>query len=281
VVEGLCVSLFHRTPNNSGMSSRNVYVGKISDKTRERDLQELFEKYGKVSNVSLKVGFGFVEFDDPRDADDAVRKLDGYDLDGSRIMVEHSRGGSANRRDDSSSYRGRGGDRYERRDDDRGRSRRGPPIRTAHRVLVDNLSSTCNWRDLKDLCRDIARASHTYADVYRDGTGVVEFESSEDMKRAIKELDDYKFQGRRVYMKEDKGKDRYEPYSRSSKKSSKSPRRSPSPKRGSKSPEKRGRSPSPRRGGSRTPSPTAKKSPRSPSPEQNGNKKGSRSPSPQ
>jgi len=146
---------------------------------------------------------------------------------------------------------------------------------------------------LKDLCRDIARAQPTYADVYRDGTAVVEFETHEDMKRAIKDLDDYKFQGRRIYVKEDKGKDRYEPYSRSSRKS-KSPRRSKSPssrrskspsERRSKSPtEKRGRSPSPQRGSQ---SPTSKKSPRSPSPrrghspEQNGDKKESRSPSPQ
>jgi len=103
------------------MSSRNVYVGKISDKTRERDLQEIFEKYGKVTNISLKVGYGFVEFDDPRDADDAVRKLDGSELDGSRLVVEHSRGGSGSRggRDD---YRGRG-DRYDR-DDRGGRGRR-------------------------------------------------------------------------------------------------------------------------------------------------------------
>jgi len=275
------------------MSGRNIYVGRISDKTRERDLQELFEKYGKVTHVSLKVGFGFVEFDDPRDADDAVRKLDGYDLDGSRLLVEHSRGGSSrDRRGGGDEYRGRG-DRYDRdrRDDDRGRGgdrgRRGPPIRTSHRVLVDNLSSTCNWRDLKDICRDVAKASPTYADVYRDGTGVVEFESHEDMKRAIKELDDYKFQGRRIYMKEDKGKDRYEPYSRSSKRGTKSPRKgskSPSPKRASKSPErkgsklpeKRGRSPSPKRG-----SPKRGSHSRSPSPaEQNGDRKGSRSPSP-
>ena len=38
----------------------NVYVGKLSDKTRERDLEELFQKYGKVANVSIKVGYGFV-----------------------------------------------------------------------------------------------------------------------------------------------------------------------------------------------------------------------------
>jgi len=196
------------------------------------------------------------------------------DLDGSHIVVEHSRGGSGSRRGDD--YR-REDSRYDRYDDRRGR-RGGPPIRTSHRVLVENLSSTCNWRDLKDLCRDVARAQPTYADVYRDGTGVVEFESRDDMKRAIKELDDYKFQGRRVYVKEDKGKgERYEPYSSRSggRKSSRSPRKSsksPSPRKGSRSPEKkRSKSPAEKRG--RSPSP--RKGSHSPSP-----KKGSRSPSP-
>jgi len=70
----------------------NVYVGKLSDKTRERDLEDVFSKYGKISSVSIKLGYGFVEFEDSRDADEAVKHLDGYDLDGSRLIVEHSRG---------------------------------------------------------------------------------------------------------------------------------------------------------------------------------------------
>lgn len=32
------------------------------------------------------------EYDDPRDAYDAVRRLDGYDLDGERLLVQHSKG---------------------------------------------------------------------------------------------------------------------------------------------------------------------------------------------
>jgi len=37
-------------------------------------------------------GFGFAEFEDRRDAEDAVKDLDGKDLDGRRIRVEHTRG---------------------------------------------------------------------------------------------------------------------------------------------------------------------------------------------
>ncbi|CAG8607026.1 8995_t:CDS:2, partial [Paraglomus occultum] len=69
-------------------------------KTEKRDLEELFERYGKVLSVDVKpMGYAFVEFEvkmtfeiiDPRDADDAVKQLNGYELDGARIAVEWSR----------------------------------------------------------------------------------------------------------------------------------------------------------------------------------------------
>ncbi|CAJ0648172.1 13869_t:CDS:10 [Entrophospora sp. SA101] len=51
-----------------------------------------FERYGKVLGVDVKpMGYAFVEFEDPRDADDAVKQLNGYELDGARIAVEWSR----------------------------------------------------------------------------------------------------------------------------------------------------------------------------------------------
>lgn len=36
--------------------------------------------------------YGFVEFDDPRDADDAVYDLNGKELCGERVIVEHTKG---------------------------------------------------------------------------------------------------------------------------------------------------------------------------------------------
>ena len=50
-----------------------------------------FPRYGKLREVALKNGYGFVEFDDYRDADDAVHDLDGKDLLGCRIRVEMAR----------------------------------------------------------------------------------------------------------------------------------------------------------------------------------------------
>ncbi|KAJ6756030.1 SERINE/ARGININE RICH SPLICING FACTOR [Salix purpurea] len=47
----------------------------------------------KVRDVDMKRDYAFVEFSDPRDADDARHYLDGKDFDGSCIIVEFAKGG--------------------------------------------------------------------------------------------------------------------------------------------------------------------------------------------
>ena len=56
-----------------------------------------------------------------------------------------------------------------------------------------------SWQDLKDHMREAGDVC--FADVYRDGTGVVEFLRSEDMKYAVRKLDDSKFRSHEVCLK--------------------------------------------------------------------------------
>lgn len=42
--------------------------------------------------MSFFSSYGFVEFEDNRDADDAVYELNGKELCGERVIVEHARG---------------------------------------------------------------------------------------------------------------------------------------------------------------------------------------------
>ncbi|KAL0714322.1 hypothetical protein Bca4012_021301 [Brassica carinata] len=79
-----------------------LYVGRLSSRTRSRDLERLFSRYGRVRDVDMKRDYAFVEFSDPRDADDARYYLDGRDFDGSRITVEASRGAPRGSRDSGS-----------------------------------------------------------------------------------------------------------------------------------------------------------------------------------
>ena len=57
-----------------------VYVGNLGNNAAKHELEAAFGKYGPLVNVWVArnpPGFAFVEFEDPRDAEDATRALDG------------------------------------------------------------------------------------------------------------------------------------------------------------------------------------------------------------
>ena len=74
------------------MSRPRVYVGRLSSRAREYDVEKFFRGYGKVRDIMLKNGYGFVEFDDYKDADDAIHDLNGRELCGERVMLEIAKG---------------------------------------------------------------------------------------------------------------------------------------------------------------------------------------------
>ncbi|XP_034044376.1 serine/arginine-rich splicing factor 7-like isoform X2 [Thalassophryne amazonica] len=70
-----------------------VYVGNLGTGAGKAELERAFGYYGHLSTVWIArnpPGFAFVEFEDPRDADDAVRGLDGKVICGCRVRVELS-----------------------------------------------------------------------------------------------------------------------------------------------------------------------------------------------
>ncbi|KAG8376479.1 hypothetical protein BUALT_Bualt09G0067800 [Buddleja alternifolia] len=83
-----------RMPRNDDRynATTRLYVGHLSSRTRSRDLEHIFNRYGRVRDVDMKRDYAFVEFSDPRDADDARYSLDGRDVDGRRITVEFAKG---------------------------------------------------------------------------------------------------------------------------------------------------------------------------------------------
>ncbi|XP_030627668.1 serine and arginine rich splicing factor 5a [Chanos chanos] len=258
------------------MSGCRVFIGRLSPHARERDVEKFFKGYGRIREINLKNGFGFVEFDDHRDADDAVYELNGKELCSERVTIEHAR-----------SRRGRGGGpgaggRFSPRfagyrQSRSGGSRYGPPVRTEHRIIVENLSSRISWQDLKDLMRKVGEV--TFVDAHRTNKneGVVEFASHSDMKNAIDKLNGTDLNGRKLKLFEDRKRNRSRSRSRSysrSRSRSKSQSRSRSRNRSrsrsrsaSRTPEKKSsggraapaRSPSRSRSRSRSQSPIAQK----------------------
>ncbi|CAN0412292.1 unnamed protein product [Discosporangium mesarthrocarpum] len=70
------------------------------------------------------MGFAFIEYEDTRDAEDAIHEMDGREVDGARIVVQRGRGHRPN------------GPKFATR-------------RTEHRVLVEGLDMHTSWQDLK------------------------------------------------------------------------------------------------------------------------------------
>ncbi|XP_051960424.1 serine/arginine-rich splicing factor 1B-like [Xyrauchen texanus] len=171
----------------AGNNDCRIYVGNLPPDIRTKDVEDVFYKYGAIRDIDLKnrrggPPFAFVEFEDPRDAEDAVYGRDGYDYDGYRLRVEFPRSGRGGGRGG-----GGGGGCV-----GAPRGRYGPPSRRSeYRVIVSGLPPSGSWQDLKDHMREAGDVC--YADVFRDGTGVVEFVRKEDMTYAVRKLDNTKF----------------------------------------------------------------------------------------
>nr|CCA16044.1 conserved hypothetical protein [Albugo laibachii Nc14]CCA26461.1 conserved hypothetical protein [Albugo laibachii Nc14] len=77
----------------------NLYVANLAHRVTDEELRQLFEKFGRLEKCEIIIdpisresrGFAFVTFEDVRDASDAVQELNGKDIQGRRMRVEHAK----------------------------------------------------------------------------------------------------------------------------------------------------------------------------------------------
>ena len=68
------------------MMNARVFIGNLaSDKLSRQDVMKMFEPHGKVLGVSLHKSYGFVQFDNEKEAKAAVKATDGIVVEGLRI----------------------------------------------------------------------------------------------------------------------------------------------------------------------------------------------------
>ncbi|KII88143.1 hypothetical protein PLICRDRAFT_53997 [Plicaturopsis crispa FD-325 SS-3] len=183
--------------------ARRLYLGRLPPDARSDDVSKLFEGYGRIIDCRVMTGssnksrdpddaglnkptsgFGFVEFESSKDAEDAVNQFNGKPFLGVNIVVEFAKE-SRPRRDVYEGDRGGHG---------APRSRRPPGIR----LIVSGISRDTSWQDLKDFGR--AAGSVSFADIDRDfpGQGILEYLAREDAERAVKDLDGSDLRGKPV-----------------------------------------------------------------------------------
>jgi RNA recognition motif-containing protein len=76
----------------------NIYVANLGFNVKDEDLKKYFARYGEVSSISIVIdkitnrsrGFGFVEMNDDKAAEMAIRELNGITLDNRVIRVKEN-----------------------------------------------------------------------------------------------------------------------------------------------------------------------------------------------
>ena len=173
--------------------SARLYLGRLPQGVLREDITDLFRGLGRIVDVRILNGFGFVEFDDPRDAELAVRDFDGTMFMGDRLIVQFAK--QPLRRDDRGPrdrepYGGpRGYDRYDARPPRRG------PRRGLYRIVVFNLPPGTSWQDLKDVGREHGQVVYSDINPSRPDEGALEFDHRDDYERALAKIEGTELRG--------------------------------------------------------------------------------------
>ncbi|XP_028411323.1 serine/arginine-rich splicing factor 5-like [Dendronephthya gigantea] len=263
--------------------SYRVYFGRLPESLSQDEFEKLLAEHGKARNIEWKSGYAYVDYKHSSDASKTVLNLNGKEVGGNNILVELAQNGAGGGYAVSGSFAPRP---FVKPPLPR-------PIRTPHRVRIENLSSRAKWMELKELLSLAGEV--TFADTHKrvTGEGIVEFATRKDMDEAIKTFHNTSFYGKTIKLYDESPRSRSRSPSdkksrshsrhRSTEKKRHSHSRSTSPRR--KSTSSRRRSRSPRRKSRRSHSRDRNRSPkrrgsRSRTPKRNSHKKSKRHSSP-
>uniref|UniRef100_A0A0G4H9Y8 RRM domain-containing protein n=1 Tax=Chromera velia CCMP2878 TaxID=1169474 RepID=A0A0G4H9Y8_9ALVE len=161
---------------------------------------------GEVISVSLPIdfqsnrprGFGFVEFAEPEQRDEAVTQLEGQQLHGRSIVVR------PNQPPEERPRRERRESNFAQRYEPR---QRDDESELGRRVLVSNLPWRSAWQDVKDFFKQCGFVEHVEClrlpDGRSAGKALVVFRNPGDAEESIEKLNGASFFGRVCYVKMD------------------------------------------------------------------------------
>ncbi|XP_029615748.1 RNA-binding protein 4.1 [Salmo trutta] len=141
-----------------------IFIGNLSPDTMAEELRSLFSQYGKVSECDIVKNFGFVHMKDKAEAEEAIKNLHHYELNGEQLNVEMSRG---------------------------------RPKATT-KLHVGNINSSCTNQEMRAKFEEYGPVVE--CDIVKD-YAFVHLERVEDAMEAISGLDNTAFQGKLMSVK--------------------------------------------------------------------------------
>lgn len=79
------------TASYDTMSGRRLYVGRLNEQATKDDVSAHFSTLGKVVDIRMMGTFAFIEYEDLKNAEDAVAEFSGKEFLGQRLMVEFAK----------------------------------------------------------------------------------------------------------------------------------------------------------------------------------------------
>ena len=81
------------------MTTKRLFVGGLPYSATSTQLEELFSQVGTVTTLNLitdkfsgqSKGFAFVEMSNDQEAEEAIKKMNNYELDGRKLVVNIAR----------------------------------------------------------------------------------------------------------------------------------------------------------------------------------------------
>ena len=78
---------------------KRLYVGNLPWSVKDEELKQIFGKYSSVTSASVLMdretgrsrGFGFVEMSDDSEAAQAISEINGFDVEGRKLVVNEAR----------------------------------------------------------------------------------------------------------------------------------------------------------------------------------------------
>lgn len=154
-----------RRPYNTLERSRTkIFIGNLTGEVSQEELTTKFSTFGHINKVDFRRKFAFVDYARPRDAEIAIKEMNGKTYWGSRLKVQpHIEQPKKNTM-----------------------TREPNP---ACQATVLNLDQTVSWQDLKDFARQAGDV--VYASIVTKGQrrfGLIEFADEATVINACKEL---------------------------------------------------------------------------------------------